>query len=135
MRWTDGRAIVATGSPFAPVESAGRKIVIAQCNNVYVFPAVGLGLVASRARRVTDRMMMAAGHALGECSLAQSDPAASLLPSLKDLRTIARQIAFEVGTEAQRAGLAQPASPEELRDRIAATQWTPEYPRLVRAKL
>jgi malate dehydrogenase (oxaloacetate-decarboxylating) len=135
MRWTDGRAIVATGSPFPPVEFAGRKIPIAQCNNVYVFPAVGLGLVASGARRVTDRMMMAAGRALGESSPALSDSAASLLPSLKDLRTIARQIAFEVGIEAQRAGVAEATAPEELRDRIAATQWTPEYPHLVRAKL
>ena len=135
MRWTDGRAIVATGSPFPPVEFAGRTIPIAQCNNVYVFPAVGLGLVASGARRVTDRMMMAAGRALGESSPALSDSAASLLPSLKDLRTIARQIAFEVGIEAQRAGVAEATAPEELRDRIAATQWTPEYPHLVRAKL
>jgi malate dehydrogenase (oxaloacetate-decarboxylating) len=134
MRWTDGRAIVATGSPFAPVDFAGRKIPIAQCNNVYVFPAIGLGLIASRARRVTDRMMMAGGRTLGENSPALSDPAAALLPSLKDLRTIARQIAFEVGIEAQHSGVAQPTSPEELRDRIAATQWTPEYPHLVRAK-
>jgi malate dehydrogenase (oxaloacetate-decarboxylating) len=134
LRWTNGRAIVATGSPFAPVEFAGRKIPIAQCNNVYVFPVVGLGLVASGARRVTDRMMMAAGRALGENSPAVSDPSAALLPALKDLRAIARQIAFAVGAEAQKAGLAPPTSPDELRDRIAATQWTPEYPHLVRAK-
>jgi malate dehydrogenase (oxaloacetate-decarboxylating) len=134
LRWTDGRAIFATGSPFAPVEFGGRKIPIAQCNNVYVFPAVGLGLVASRARRVTDRMMIAAGRALGESSPALADPSGALLPALKDLRTIARQIAFEVGLEAQQAGVAQATSPEELRERIAATQWTPEYPRLVRAK-
>ncbi|HUJ31480.1 MAG TPA: NAD-dependent malic enzyme [Candidatus Acidoferrum sp.] len=134
IQWTNGRALIATGSPFAPVESGGRKIPIAQCNNVYVFPAVGLGLVASRARRVTDKMMIAAAKALGENSPALRDPVASLLPSLKDLRQVARDIAFAVGTEAQRAGLAEPSSPEELRDRIAATQWTPEYPHLVRAK-
>jgi malate dehydrogenase (oxaloacetate-decarboxylating) len=134
MRWSDGRAIVATGSPFAPVDCAGRKIPIAQCNNVYVFPAVGLGLIASRARRVTDRMMMAGGRALGENSPALSDSAAALLPSLKDLRTIARQIAFEVGIEAQHAGVAEPQSPEDLRDGIVATQWSPEYPHLVRAE-
>jgi malate dehydrogenase (oxaloacetate-decarboxylating) len=134
LRWTNGRAIVATGSPFAPVEFAGRRIPIAQCNNVYVFPAVGLGLVAAGARRVTDRIMMAAGRALGENSPAVSDPSAALLPALKDLRAIARRIAFEVGVEAQKAGLAPPISPDELRDRIAATQWTPEYPHLVRAK-
>jgi malate dehydrogenase (oxaloacetate-decarboxylating) len=134
LRWTNGRAVVATGSPFAPVEFAARKIPIAQCNNVYVFPAVGLGLVAAGARRVTDRMMMAAGRALGENSPAVSDPSAALLPALKDLRATARQIAFEVGVEAQKAGLAPPSSPDELRDRIAAAQWTPEYPHLVRAK-
>jgi malate dehydrogenase (oxaloacetate-decarboxylating) len=134
LRWTNGRAIVATGSPFAPVEFAGRKIPVAQCNNVYVFPAVGLGLVAAGARRVTDRMMMAAGRALGENSPALSDSSAALLPALKDLRAIARQIAFAVGIEAQKAGLAPPTSPDELRERIAATQWTPEYPHLVRAK-
>ena len=133
MRWTEGRVIVATGSPFEPVEYAGRKIPIAQCNNVYIFPAVGLGLIASKAQRVTDRMMMAAGRALGESSPALCDPAAALLPSLKDLRTIAQKIAFEVGTEAQRAGVAPTTSPEELRERITATQWAPEYPHLVRA--
>ena len=133
LRWTGGRAIVATGSPFAPVEFAGRKIPIAQCNNVYVFPAVGLGLIASGARRVTDRMMMAAGRALGENSPAVTDPAASLLSALKDLPAMARQIAFEVGVEAQRAGAAPAMSSQELRNRIAATQWTPEYPHLIRA--
>ena len=134
MRWTDGRAIVATGSPFAPIDFAGRKIPIAQCNNVYVFPAVGLGLIASGARRVTDRMMMAAGRALGENSPVLSDSAAALLPSLKDLPTIARKIALEVGIEAQQAGVAERTSPEELHDRVAATQWTPEYPHLVPAE-
>ncbi|HET9803435.1 MAG TPA: oxaloacetate-decarboxylating malate dehydrogenase, partial [Candidatus Acidoferrum sp.] len=133
LRWTGGRAIVATGSPFAPVEFAGRKIPIAQCNNVYVFPAVGLGLIASGARRVTDRMMMAAGRALGENSPAVTDPTASLLSALKDLPAMARQIAFEVGVEAQRAGAAPAMSSQELRNRIAATQWTPEYPHLIRA--
>jgi malate dehydrogenase (oxaloacetate-decarboxylating) len=131
LRWTDGRAIVATGSPFGLVDVAGRKISVAQCNNVYVFPAIGLGLIASRARRVTDRMMMAAGRAIGENSPALSDPAAGLLPALKDLRTVARKIAFAVAIAAQREGFAAPTSPEELRDRIAATQWTPEYPHLV----
>jgi malate dehydrogenase (oxaloacetate-decarboxylating) len=131
MRWTGARAIVATGSPFGPVDFGGRKIPIAQCNNVYIFPAVGLGLIASGAKRVTDRMMMAAGRALGENPPTPSASEAALLPSLKDLRTIARQIAFAVGVEAQRAGLAEPTSPEELRARIATTQWNPEYPHLV----
>jgi malate dehydrogenase (oxaloacetate-decarboxylating) len=134
MRWTDGRALIATGSPFAPVEFGGRRIPIAQCNNVYVFPAVGLGVVASGARRVTDKMMIGAARALGENSPALRDSTAALLPSLKELRRVARDIAFAVGAEAQRDGVAEPSSPEELRDRIATTQWTPEYARLVRAK-
>jgi hypothetical protein len=79
-------------------------------------------------------MMMAAGRALGENSPVLSDSEASLLPSLKDLPAIARKIALEVGIEAQHAGVAQPTSPDELHDRIAATQWTPEYPHLVRAE-
>ncbi|HTS11536.1 MAG TPA: NAD-dependent malic enzyme [Candidatus Limnocylindrales bacterium] len=134
LRWTDGRALVATGSPFAPVEFRGRKIPVAQCNNVYIFPAVGLGLMASRAGRVTDKMMIAASRALGENSPALRDPSAPLLPALTELRRVARDIAFAVATEAQRSGTAAPSSPRELRDLIAATQWTPEYVHLVRAK-
>ena len=129
IRWTDGRALVATGSPYAPVQYEGRSIPIAQCNNVFIFPAVGLGVVASGARRVTDGMMLAAARALGEHSPARADPSGSLLPALRDVRAVARAIATAVGLEAQRAGVAPKTSPEELRDRVAATQWTPEYPR------
>jgi malate dehydrogenase (oxaloacetate-decarboxylating) len=127
MRWTDGRALVATGSPFPPVKYDGRTIPVAQCNNVFVFPAVGLGVVASGARRVTDGMMLAAARALGEHSPARADASGSLLPALRDVRTVARAIATAVGREAQRAGLAPETSPEELRDRVAAAQWTPQY--------
>jgi malate dehydrogenase (oxaloacetate-decarboxylating) len=133
LRWTDGRALIATGSPFEPVNYSGRTIPIAQCNNVYVFPAVGLGLVASGARRVTDKMMIAAARALGENSPALRDPSASLLPALTDLRRVAREIAFAVGKEAQRSGVANASSDDDLRASIAATQWTPEYPHLIPA--
>ncbi|MGP0063589.1 MAG: NAD-dependent malic enzyme [Isosphaeraceae bacterium] len=129
IRWTDGRALVATGSPYPPVRYEGRTIPIAQCNNVFIFPAVGLGVVASGARRVTDGMMLAAARALGEHSPARTDPSGSLLPALRDVRGVARAIATAVGLEAQRAGVAPPTSAEELRDRVAAAQWTPEYPR------
>jgi malate dehydrogenase (oxaloacetate-decarboxylating) len=127
LRWTGGRALVATGSPYAPVKCAGRTIPIAQCNNVFIFPAVGLGVAASGARRVTDGMLLAAARALGEYSPARTNPFGSLLPALRDVRGVARAVAEAVGLEAQRAGVAPKTSPEELRARVAATQWTPEY--------
>jgi len=130
IRWTDGRALVATGSPSAPVSYEGRKITIAQCNNVYIFPAVGLGVVASRARRVTDGMMQAAARALGEHSPTLKDPGASLLPPLTDVRRLAVAIAIAVALEAQRAGVAPKTSEEELIQRVNESQWMPKYPRM-----
>lgn len=127
IRWTDGRALVATGSPFAPVSYGGRKIPIAQCNNVYIFPAIGLAVVASGARRVTQAMMLAAARTLAANSPALKDASASLLPPLKDLRTVAAEIAFAVGVQAQRDGVAATAPEDELRRRVTTTQWVPEY--------
>src|SRR6476646_349287 len=128
IRWTDGRALVASGSPFAPVEYKGRKITIAQCNNVHIFPAMGLGIVASGTRRVTDAMMQAAARALAANSPALKDPSASLLSPLKDSRRVARDIAIAVGIEAQKQGLAPKLTEDELRRRVFETQWTPAYP-------
>jgi malate dehydrogenase (oxaloacetate-decarboxylating) len=128
IRWTDGRAVVATGSPFAPVNYGGRKIPIAQCNNVYIFPAMGLGIVASGARRVTDSMMLAAARALAANSPALKDSSASLLPPLTDLRRVAAEIALAVGTQAQKDGVAAKLGEDELSQRVAAAQWTPTYP-------
>jgi malate dehydrogenase (oxaloacetate-decarboxylating) len=127
IRWTDGRALVASGSPFAPVTHNGRKITIAQCNNVHIFPAMGLAVVASGARRVTDAMMQAAARALAANSPALKDPSASLLSPLKDSRRVARDIAVAVGIQAQKDGVAPEISEEELRRRVLKTQWTPAY--------
>jgi malate dehydrogenase (oxaloacetate-decarboxylating) len=131
IRWTDGRALVATGSPFAPVNYRGRTIPIAQCNNVYIFPAMGLGIVASGARRVTDAMMLAAARALAGNSPALKDSSASLLPPLTDIRRVAAQIAVAVGIEAQKDGLAPKLAEDELRQRVTAAQWTPAYAALI----
>ena len=125
--WTEGRALIATGSPFRPVKYAGKEIDIAQCNNVYIFPAVGLGLVASQAQRVTDKMLLAAATALGEHSPAIKDPTASLLPGVENLRDIAREIAFAVGKAAQQEGLAPHVEEAEFRQVVTESQWTPEY--------
>jgi malate dehydrogenase (oxaloacetate-decarboxylating) len=132
IRWTDGRALVATGSPFAPVAYGGREIPIAQCNNIYIFPAIGLGVVAAHARRVTDTMILAAARALGEKSPALTDPSASLLPALPQLRDVAAHIAIAIGRQAQRDGVAPKTSDAELHERVAATQWTPAYPSFAR---
>ena len=130
IRWTEGRALVASGSPFAPVTYHGRRIPIAQCNNIYIFPAMGLGVVASGARRVTEPMMLAAARALGANSPALKDPSASLLPPLTDIRRVAADIALAVGIEAQRNGVAPKLGQEELRRRVHESQWTPAYPNL-----
>jgi malate dehydrogenase (oxaloacetate-decarboxylating) len=127
IRWTDGRALVASGSPFAPVSYGGRTIPIAQCNNVYIFPAMGLGVVASGARRVTEPMMLAAARTLGGNSPALKDPSASLLPPLADIRRVAADIAVAVGIEAQKDRVAPAMSEDELRQRVRNTQWTPAY--------
>jgi len=128
LEWTDGKALIATGSPFAPVSFRGRSIPVAQCNNVYIFPAVALGLVASRARRVTDSMLHAAARELARRSPAARDPEAPLLPRLSNIREVAIEIAMAVGQEAQNLRLAPRTTSEELRRRVVATQWIPTYP-------
>ena len=128
IRWSSGRALIATGSPFAPVNYNGRRFPIAQCNNVYIFPAIGLGVIASKARRVTDFMFLAAARRLAENSPALKDHSASVLPPLTDLRRVASDIAVAVGIAAQKQGVAPQMSEDELRARVAATQWTPDYP-------
>lgn len=127
LAWTEGRALVATGSPFSPVKYRGRSIAVAQCNNVFIFPAVGLGLMASKARRVTDQMMLAAAKALGEHSPALRDPSASLLPNVGTIRAVALEVAYGLARKAQEEGLAAERKPEALRQTLVESQWNPEY--------
>jgi malate dehydrogenase (oxaloacetate-decarboxylating) len=130
LQWTEGRALVATGSPFSPVSLGGRAIPVGQCNNVFIFPAVGLGVIASGARRITHGMLLSAAGALGENSPALHDPQGSLLPAISDIRKVAVDVAVAVGTEAQREGLALPTSVQALREKVIASQWTPAYTRI-----
>lgn len=127
MKWTQGRALVASGSPFEAVFWEGWRKPISQCNNVYIFPAIGLALVASKARRVTDTMLIAAAEALGKLSPALSDPAAPLLPELRHARNVAIEIALAVALQAIQDGVAPSASEEELREAVMANQWYPDY--------
>lgn len=127
IRWTGGQALIATGSPFEPVNYKGKSYPIAQCNNSYIFPGLGLGILAVNARRVSDDMFMAAAVALSECSPALTDPQAALLPSLEDIRDVSRRIAVVVARQAQAEGLAEQTTDDELEKRIDATFWEPEY--------
>jgi malate dehydrogenase (oxaloacetate-decarboxylating) len=125
--WTDGRALIATGTEFPPVSLKGRIIKIAQCNNFYIFPAIGLAVRASEAKRVTDRMMIAAAEALGNISQDSANNATELLPPIENMRDVAIQIAVRVGLQAQQDGVAQIMSEQELRERVQQRFWIPQY--------
>ena len=127
-QWTDGRALIATGSPFAPLQRNGVERPVAQCNNVYIFPAVGLAVTAAQATRVTDEMMRVAATTLGDASPALTDPDQPLLPVWSDVPDVAVQIAHAVAVQAVADGVAPKRSGEELTERIAKVRWTPVYP-------
>ena len=130
IEWTEGRALVATGSPFDDVEFAGRRFPIAQCNNSYVFPGLGLGVVAVGASRVSEAMFMAAARALAACSPAATDASAPLLPPLSESRVVARAIALAVAGRAQLEGLAPPCPPGRLESLVDHAMWRPRYPKV-----
>jgi malate dehydrogenase (oxaloacetate-decarboxylating) len=126
--WTGGRALIATGSPFAPLERNGVEYPVAQCNNVYIFPAMGLAVTAAQATRVTDEMMRVAAATLGEASPALNDPNLPLLPSWSDTPDVAIRIAQAVAEQAVAEGVAPKRSSEELAERITQVHWHPVYP-------
>jgi malate dehydrogenase (oxaloacetate-decarboxylating) len=133
LHWTDGRALVATGSPFEPVDHDGVRRRIAQCNNVYIFPAMGLGITAVNARRVSEGMFLAAARALAELSPAIEDPNAALLPPLTSIREASRRVAVAVALAAQADGTADLLSEEDLQAKITDAMWEPAYRELVPA--
>jgi malate dehydrogenase (oxaloacetate-decarboxylating) len=126
--WTDGRALIATGSPFAPVTWSGRTIRHAQGNNVWIFPGVGLGALASSAKRLTDSMFTAAAHALAGSVLPNELDEGLLYPRIPRLREVTLEVAVAVARAAVKAEVAPPADEIELRARVARMQWTPRYP-------
>jgi malate dehydrogenase (oxaloacetate-decarboxylating) len=127
IHWTDGRALIATGTEFPPVSLKGRTFKIPQCNNFYIFPAIGLAVRVSDAKRVTDRMMVAAAEALGNISLDDVNADTQLLPPIESMRDLAIQIAVMVGLQAQQDGVAQVMSEEDLRERVRQRFWIPQY--------
>jgi malate dehydrogenase (oxaloacetate-decarboxylating) len=127
LKWTDGRALVGTGSPFAPVEVNGKVVRIAQVNNSYIFPGLALGILVSRSRRVTDRMFMAAAKTLASLSPARNDKTAALLPPMADSRKIGLVVGEAVARQAIADGVADGTGEESLKERLLAYVWEPVY--------
>ena len=127
IQWTEGKALIATGSPFAPVHHQGHIYPIAQCNNAYIFPGVGLGVIAAGAQSVTDLMLMAASNALASCSPMLKNPDHDLLPSIDAIQNISKIIALQVGLAAIREGVAPLMDEASLQKAIEAHVWKPEY--------
>lgn len=127
LRWTAGQALVATGSPFEPVDMGNRVVEIAQCNNSYIFPGLGLGVIASGAKKVTDNMMMAASSALASLAPVMTDPDGALLPRLSNIRQVSKQIAEVVFHQAVEDGVAMPIPLALVKSTIDSNFWEPEY--------
>ncbi len=127
IEWTDGQALIATGSPFAPVNYKGHIYNISQCNNSYIFPGIGLGVIAANATRVTDSMLMASSNALADCSPMLTDLNADLLPDVNEIQKVSKIIAFQVAKAAMDAGVAPRISDEDLQASIERNFWKPEY--------
>jgi malic enzyme len=126
LNWTEGRALVATGSPFQPVSYGDREIKIGQGNNVFIFPGLGLGALESRATSVTDAMVSAASGALAEAVTADELKQGLLFPSVNRLREISRNVAIAVAQQAESDGVAnRPAS--EVEEQIDQAMWSPIY--------
>ena len=127
VEWTDGKAIVATGSPFKPVKYNGATFEISQCNNSYVFPGVGLGVISCGARLISDEMLMAASRTLADLSLNSKGKTNAVLPPLTSLPEISRKIATVVAKTAIGQELAREMTDDELNAAIDHNFWTPAY--------
>lgn len=126
--WTEGRVLVATGSPFPPMTIGGATLPVAQCNNVYAFPGIGLAVIAVRARRITDAMLTAAATAVGAAAPIHADPTAPLLAPRAKLVETAGIVARAVAHAAVADGVAAELSSDEIDDAIEAARWVPSYP-------
>ena len=127
LRWTNGRALVGTGSPFAPVEVDGRQVRISQINNSFIFPGLALGILVSRSSRVTDGMMMAAAKSLASMSPTHQDSNAPLLPPIAESRKVALVVAESVARQALAEGVAGVKEPSTLPEQLHAYVWEPVY--------
>ena len=131
LRWSEGRALVATGSPFDDVLMRGGVQRIGQANNVFIFPGIGLGTIVSGASEVTDAMISASAHALADCLSDEELSARCLMPEVSRLWDICGNVAIMVGLQAIEDGVADKISEDEYRKRIDDYRWIPEYPEMI----
>jgi malate dehydrogenase (oxaloacetate-decarboxylating) len=127
MKWTNAKAIIATGSPFQEVNYEGKWYRIAQSNNALAFPGIGLGAIAVKAKRVTDGMLWAATQALCACSPARQDKMAPILPKLSETKMISSSVALAVAQQACKEGVAQIPSGVDLKEVIRKMWLEPQY--------
>jgi len=130
LAWTEGRALIATGSPFGSVRWKGRTVRIGQGNNAFVFPGVGLGALVAECREVTNTMFAAAAEALAAAVTEEDIRAGALYPSTSRLRAVTVRVAEAVAREARDRGVGRPLTDQEIPTAIAAAMWDPEYPEL-----
>ncbi|WP_194847424.1 NAD-dependent malic enzyme [Candidatus Neptunochlamydia vexilliferae] len=128
LKWTQGQALIATGSPYKPIEHEGKTYVIGQCNNVFIFPGVGLGVIAVGATRVTDAMFLKAADVLSKYAPVLNNPYASLFPRLTELRAISLDVAIAVAKQAVEEGVCQ-SPPADLEKAVREAMWEPKYAR------
>jgi len=127
IEWTDGEVIIATGSPFKPIEYNGKTYPIAQCNNSYIFPGIGLGVLACKANRISDEMLRIASETLAEASPLANTGSGGLLPPLTQLAQLSRKIAFAVAKMAMQQGYALEIDDDTLTRKIEGNFWKPQY--------
>lgn len=132
LSWTDGKAIIATGSPFLDITFNDKNYRIAQSNNAFAFPGIGLGAISAKAKHISDDMLWAATKALSQCSPVNQDKDAPLLPRFTEIKKVSMAIALAVAEQARKEGLAQVGENANLNELIKANMWEPKYYPLVR---
>ncbi len=124
---TDGKGLVACGSPFPPMEWKGKVLRSSQCNNMYIFPGVGLGALVAKASRITDSMLLAASRAISEMVTPEQEAQGMMLPEMEDIRRVSTAVAVAVARQAREEGLGRIMDDAAIEEAVARAQWTPHF--------